>query len=116
MFVTSEADVESTATALEPLLAAHNIRVAACREGQALGQESSVRVFDIAHIKGMEFEAVFFLGVDRLAARQPELFDKYIYVGVTRAAAYLGLACEGILPTQLASVRHHFVSGWQKVS
>jgi hypothetical protein len=116
VFVTSEADVESTAAALEPLLAAHNIRVAACREGQALGQESCVRVFDIAHIKGMEFEAVFFLGVDRLAARQPELFDKYIYVGVTRAAAYLGLACEGILPTQLASVRHHFVSGWQKVS
>ena len=72
-----------------------------------------MRVFDIQHIKGLEFEAVFFLGVDRLAELQPELFDKYIYVGTTRAAAYLGLACEGTLPAQLAQVRHHFVANWK---
>jgi superfamily I DNA and RNA helicase len=72
-----------------------------------------VRVFDIQHIKGLEFEAVFFLGVDRLAELQPELFDKYIYVGMTRAAAYLGLTCEGTLPSQLASLRHHFVPDWK---
>jgi len=113
VFVNSEADVDTTAKALEALLAEHNIPVTACREGQAVGQESSVRVFDIQHIKGMEFEAVFFLGVDRLAELQPELFDKYIYVGTTRAAAYLGLTCEGTLPAQLASVRHHFVSDWK---
>ena len=29
---------------------------------------NDVRVFDIQHIKGLEFEAVFFVGVDRLAA------------------------------------------------
>lgn len=113
VFVNSEADVEPTAKALETLLAEHNIPVMACREGQAVGQESSVRVFDIQHIKGLEFEAVFFLGVDRLAELQPELFDKYIYVGTTRAAAYLGLACEGTLPEQLAPVRHHFVADWK---
>lgn len=112
VLVNCEADVDPTAKALEALLADHNIRVTACREGQAVGQESSVRVFDIQHIKGMEFEAVFFVGVDRLSKSQPELFDKYIYVGATRAAAYLGLACEGILPQQLESVRHHFVSNW----
>lgn len=112
VFVNCEADVESTATALEALLAEHNIPVTACREGQAVGQESSVRVFDIQHIKGMEFEAVFFLGVDRLAKLQPELFDKYIYVGATRAAAYLGLACEGRLPAQLGQIRRHFASDW----
>lgn len=112
VFVNSEEDVESTATSLETLLSEHNIPVMACREGQAVGQESSVRVFDIQHIKGLEFEAVFFLGVDRLAELQPELFDKYIYVGTTRAAAYLGLACEGVLPAQLAPVRHHFAKDW----
>lgn len=79
-----------------------------------VGQESSVRVFDIQHIKGLEFEAVFFLGVDRLAQLQPELFDKYIYVGTTRAAAYLGLTCEGLLPEQLAPVRHHFATDWTR--
>lgn len=113
VFVNSEADVEPTAKALESLLAENNIPVMACRAGQAVGQESSVRVFDIQHIKGLEFEAVFFLGVDRLAELQPELFDKYIYVGTTRAAAYLGLTCERTLPAQLASVRHHFVPDWK---
>ena len=114
VFVNSEADVGPTATALEALLTDHNIPVMACHKGQAVGQESSVRVFDIQHIKGLEFEAVFFLGVDRLAQLQPELFDKYIYVGITRAAAYLGLACEGVLPAQLAPVRHHFMADWKR--
>ncbi|MDO8771987.1 MAG: ATP-binding domain-containing protein [Burkholderiaceae bacterium] len=112
VFVNSEADVEPTAKALEALLGEHNIPVTACTEGKIVGQESSVRVFDIQHIKGLEFEAVFFLGVDRLAELNPELFDKYIYVGTTRAAAYLGLACETSLPAQLAPVRHHFATDW----
>lgn len=112
VFVNSEANVEPTARALEDLLAEHNISVMACNQGKMVGQESSVRVFDIQHIKGLEFEAVFFLGVDRLAMLEPELFDKYIYVGTTRAAAYLGLTCEGSLPTQLASVRKHFQADW----
>ena len=115
VFVNSEEQVDPIAKALEDLLSEHNIPVMACREGQAVGQESSVRVFDIQHIKGLEFEAVFFLGVDRLAELQPELFDKYIYVGTTRAAAYLGLACEGALPAQLEPVRHHFVDRWANV-
>lgn len=114
VFVNSEADVGPIAAALEALLTDHNIPVMACHKGQAVGQESSVRVFDIQHIKGLEFEAVFFLGVDRLAQLQPELFDKYIYVGITRAAAYLGLACEGVLPAQLAPVRHHFMADWKR--
>uniref|UniRef100_C5CL50 DNA 3'-5' helicase II n=1 Tax=Variovorax paradoxus (strain S110) TaxID=543728 RepID=C5CL50_VARPS len=112
VFVNSEDDVEPTAKALEVLLSEHNIPVMASSRGQIVGQESSVRVFDIQHIKGLEFEAVFFLGVDRLAELYPELFDKYIYVGTTRAAAYLGLACDGTLPVQLAPVRHHFAADW----
>lgn len=113
VFVNSEVDVEPTAKALEALLVEHNIPVMGCREGQAVGQETSVRVFDIQHIKGLEFEAVFFLGVDRLAELDPELFDKYLYVGTTRAAAYLGLACEGQLPAQLTQIRHHFATDWK---
>ncbi len=115
VFVNGEEEVEPTAKALEVLLGEHNIPVMACREGQAVGQETSVRVFDIQHIKGLEFEAVFFLGADRLAELQPELFDKYIYVGITRAAAYLGLACEGKLPAQLQPVRHHFAAHFPKM-
>lgn len=115
VFVNSEDEVAPTAKALEGLLAEHNIPVMACREGQVVGQESSVRVFDIQHIKGLEFEAVFFLGVDRLADLQPELFDKYIYVGATRAAAYLGLTCESKLPVRLNAVRYHFAANWNSL-
>jgi UvrD-like helicase family protein len=60
------------------------------------------------HIKGLEFEAVFFVGTDRFAERLPDLFDRFFYVGVSRAATYLGVTCEGVLPNRLELVRGHF--------
>lgn len=113
IFVNAEDDVAPVAEALNAALAEHNIQVIACREGQAVGQESNVRVFDIQHIKGLEFEAVFFVGIDQLAALHPALFDKYLYVGTTRAATYLGVTCEGALPSAIESLRTHFGQDWQ---
>jgi hypothetical protein len=55
---------------------------------------------------------VFFVGVDRLAARLPELFDKYLYVGTTRAATYLGMSCEAALPAVLDELRPMFAEDW----
>lgn len=112
IFVNSESDVTPIAEALNTALEEHNIAVVACREGQAVGQESSVRVFDIQHIKGLEFEAVFFIGIDQLAEQTPTLFDKYLYVGTTRAASYLGISCEGALPQAIDSLREHFTDHW----
>lgn len=113
IFVNSEAEVAPVADALNTVLTEHNIQVIACREGQSVGQESNVRVFDVQHIKGLEFEAVFFVAIDRLAALHPELFDKYLYVGTTRAATYLGLTCEGAMPAAIESLRTHFGQDWQ---
>ena len=113
IFVNTEGDVAPVAEALNVALAEHNIQVIACRDGQAVGQESSVRVFDIQHIKGLEFEAVFFVGIDQLAALRPALFDKYLYVGTTRAATYLGVTCEVSLPSAIESLRTHFCQHWQ---
>jgi len=113
IFVNAEDDVAPVAEALNEALSEHNIQVIACREGQAVGQESNVRVFDIQHIKGLEFEAVFFVGIDQLAALHPALFDKYLYVGTTRAATYLGVTCEGTLPTAIEGLRAHFGQDWQ---
>ena len=113
IFVNSESDVAPVAEDLNAALAEHNIQVIACREGQAVGQESNVRVFDIQHIKGLEFEAVFYIGIDQLAALHPAMFDKYLYVGTTRAANYLGVTCEGALPTAIESLRTHFGQDWQ---
>jgi hypothetical protein len=108
IFVDGDARIDPLVDLLRPRLAAVNLAVAACKEGRVVGSENEVRVFDIQHIKGLEFEAVFFCGVDRLAARDPDLFDRYLYVGITRSAMYLGLSCEGTLPTRLAAVRAHF--------
>lgn len=112
IFVNSEEEVEPIAFALSEALAEQNIQIMACREGQAVGQESNVRVFDIQHIKGLEFEAVFFVGIDQLEANRPELFDKFMYVGTTRTATYLGLTCDAGLPKMLEPLRKHFGTGW----
>lgn len=114
IFVNTEDDVAPAAEALNTALAEHNIQVIACREGQTVGQESSVRVFDIQHIKGLEFEAVFFVSIDQLATLHPALFDKYLYVGTTRAATYLGVTCQGSLPSAIESLRPHFCQDWQQ--
>ena len=114
IFVNAEDYVAPVAEALNAALSEHNIQVIACREGQAVGQESNVRVFDIQHIKGLEFEAVFFVGIDQLAALHPALFDKYLYVGTTRAATYLGVTCNGALPPAIESLRAHFGQDWQE--
>jgi DNA polymerase III delta prime subunit len=114
IFVNAEDDVAPVAEALNTALAEHNIQVIACREGQAVGQESNVRVFDIQYIKGLEFEAVFFVSIDQLATLHPALFDKYLYVGSTRAATYLGVTCQGTLPSAIESLRPQFCHDWQQ--
>jgi DNA helicase IV len=113
IFVNSEAEVGPVAEALSAALAEHNIQVIACPQGQAMGQDNDVRVFDVQHIKGLEFEAVFFIAIDRLAVLQPELFDKYLYVGTTRAATYLGITCEDTLPPVIETLRPMFAADWK---
>lgn len=113
IFVNSEFDVAPIADALNTTLLEYNIQTVACPQGQVMGQDNDVRVFDIQHIKGLEFEAVFFISVDGLAKMHPETFDKYLYVGTTRAATYLGITCEKTLPQSMESLRSRFTSDWE---
>ena len=115
VLVMDEAQVQPLAEGLSAALADNNILAVACRDGQAVGKDNDVRVFDIQHIKGLEFEAVFFVGVDQLAASQPELFDKYLYVGTTRAATYLGMTCSTLLPPTLEPIRSLFAEKWTSI-
>jgi DNA polymerase III delta prime subunit len=112
ILVNSEDEVQQVADALDAVLTNLNIRAVACKDGRVMGQGNDVRVFDVQHIKGFEFEAVFFVGIDRLAAMKPELFDKYLYVGSTRAATYLGMTCDGELPSAITALRPMFVESW----
>lgn len=112
VLVLEENDVAPLSRALQDALADENIVVEACHDGQAVGAGDHVRVFNVRHIKGLEFEAVFFAGIDDLAKRESGLFDKYLYVGTTRAATYLGITCAGTLPRQLESARPLFSASW----
>jgi len=112
ILVNSEDEVLPVAESLGDTLSDLNIRVVPCPNGQVRGIESEVRVFSVEHIKGLEFEAVFFVGLDRLAEQHPDLFDKYLYVGATRAATYLGLTCETDLPEPMKGLASLFGDSW----
>ena len=112
VLVNSEEEVRSVATALGDALENQNIPVTPCSDGLARGPDSAVRVFNVRHIKGLEFEAVFFVGLDKLAITHPDLFEKYLYVGATRAATYFGVICEQNFPKKITKLRKLFADHW----
>jgi DNA helicase IV len=112
VLVNHEDEVKPVAEALNELLEDVNLKAVACTEGKSLGEGTEVRVFDVQHIKGLEFEAVFFVGIDRLAAQIPDLFGKYLYVGATRAATYFGMTCDKKLPEVIEPLRDSFREHW----
>jgi hypothetical protein len=88
VFVDTEERVLSVAKALYSALSLTNITAVPCQGGLVVDQDDQVRVFDVRHIKGLEFEAAFFVGLDRLAEREPDLLTKYLYVGTTRGRSF----------------------------
>lgn len=59
------------------------------------------------------FAAISDAAAQRLALEQPELFDRYIYVGATRAATFLGLtASDDHLPDVLDLLRPNMCVEW----
>ena len=78
-----------------------------CSNGDTLTDQDTIRLFPINLIKGMEFEVVFFNNLDKLIENGlSTLIDKYLYVGLSRAAFYMGItisdsdngALQNILP------------------
>jgi DNA polymerase III delta prime subunit len=108
VFVPRESDVQVVADVLKTKLEEENVQVTPCHGGKVVGLDNDVRVFDIQHIKGLEFEAVFFVDIDLLAKDQADLFLKYLYVGATRAATYLGMTCRGEIPGELRKFQDSF--------
>ena len=116
VLVNCEAEVQPMADALDNALADHNIKAVACPNGLVVGQDNDVRIFSVEHIKGLEFEAVFFSKIDRLAETMPGAFDKLLYVGATRAAMYFGItSTQSGLPGALdASISPLFAGEWNR--
>ena len=57
--------------------------------GRLLASSNQIRVYPISVVKGMEFDVVFFHNIDN-SSENPDLIKRYIYVGVSRAAFFLG--------------------------
>ncbi len=113
VLVTDEEEVVPLADALNEALGTGNIQAVPCVRGQLAGQDNDVRVFDVQHIKGLEFESVFFIAVDHLAEHKPNLFEKFLYVGATRAAMYLGMTTVGpTLPPKIIGLTDRFRHNW----
>lgn len=113
ILVNSEDQAEPLATELNAHLEDINLSAVACKDGMVVGNDQDVRVFNLKHIKGLEFEAVFFIGLDETIENHPDLFSKYLYVGATRAATYLGITFHGETPSMLSPLSSHFGSNWQ---
>lgn len=82
-----------------------------CIGGQILGDKQNIRVFPIEHIKGLEFETVFFWDIDNLSALTDDLLDKFIYVGLSRATFYLGITAINDFPDKLTYLKGQMVTG-----
>jgi len=94
IFVPSEDQLELVARQLGSLdsLADIGISVVPCRDGKVLGDRSTVRVFCVKVIKGLEFEAVFFHNMHEcLEKYSEEMVARLMYVGISRATFYLGI-------------------------
>ncbi|MBK6877304.1 MAG: ATP-binding domain-containing protein [Ignavibacteria bacterium] len=55
-----------------------------------------MRLFNIKHIKGLEFEAVIFVDIDDSEYIENGLLDRFLYVGISRASFFLQLLFEMI--------------------
>ena len=114
ILVNSEKDISSLEEKLQQALDEENanIQVEGCHEGKFVGQTTNVRIFSVKHIKGLEFEAVFFVSIDDLAKDNDE-FKKFMYVGATRAATYFGVTTKGDeLPPGMEEVKDAFSEGF----
>lgn len=93
------------------ILSDNDIKVVNCPKGNILGDAQNVRLFNVKYIKGLEFEAVFFIDIDNMKIEEPDLLDRYIYVGVSRASFYLGMTVNNELPDRLSYLSDYFVEG-----
>ncbi len=114
IFVKNENEVTPIADLLEKKLSVHSIKSQPCHNGEVVGQNINVRVFDIQHIKGLEFEAVFLADINNFEKDEEELFGKYLYVGATRAATYLGICTKSSIPKKYSKIREYCKEVWSK--
>ena len=108
VLVTTKKDVGKLEERLRPLLSKNSIELDASHNSQNIGDSARVRIFPVQEIKGLEFEAVFYIDLDRMAEVHESLIDKYVYVGLSRARNFLGVTFDNRFPKKLSCIEKHF--------
>jgi superfamily I DNA/RNA helicase len=108
IFVPEASDEATWVNRLAGPLEENSIDVEGSGQGTSLGNTHRVRVFPVSKIKGLEFEAAFFVDIDRMADMAPDLIERYLYVGLSRARSYLAVTYSTQFPRRLSGVRKHF--------
>ena len=117
VFVADDDQIPAALEAIEDSLEDNSISIKGCPKGEILGSDGKVRIFSIKYIKGLEFESVFFLNINEIADTHPKLFDRYIYVGLTRAASFMGVTYVREFPDRLRNIEPHFSNAtWQRLA
>jgi hypothetical protein len=116
IFVSDDSEIDSLYKIIYDKLAENNIEIDKCFEGRILGADTKVRIFSVEYIKGLEFESVFFIDMNLIYKKKPELIDKYLYVGLTRAGSFLGVTYKDSFPEPLNFIKDIFKeSDWSSL-
>ena len=89
-----------------------NYEISVHKDADSVGSDTQIRIFPIQNVKGFEFEAAFFFGVDTLEKEDPEMFERYVYVGSTRAATYLAFIAEETIPSVFRALDQTYATDW----
>ena len=112
IFVPEESDIGPLYDILVDPLRFRAFELDKCIDGK-VGDGEKVRIFSVKYIKGLEFQGAFLVDVDKIQRNNPNLVDKYLYVGLTRAAEFLGITYNGRFPSRLSAVQEEFhTSDW----
>jgi adenylate kinase family enzyme len=116
IFVPTESNIAQLHELIAPKLLEHSIDTDPCYGGKVLGTQAKVRIFNVKYIKGLEFEAVFFTCIDEMAGNEPELLDKYLYVGLTRSRNFVAVTYKEHFPARIEFIKPLFDAGnWQSL-
>ena len=90
------------------VLSKNGMKIRVCSE-EALADPTIIRIFPINEVKGMEFEVAFFYDIDDLDSTS--IVNRYLYVGVSRAAMYLAVTSTGRSQKISRLLEKYFVKG-----
>lgn len=105
LFVADDTLIDPLGDLITESLADNSFEVERCKGGKILSNSSKIRIFSIEYIKGLEFEAVFYINIDEIFNLHPNLIDKYLYVGLTRAGSFLGITYTHEFPKPLECIK-----------